>query len=146
MASPWNGPSSSLRRQHRVRPDDRQQRRLGGQRRHVLGLGGEQRAHVIGVAADDRAAVDAGLHVEDLAELAPRAEHELDLALREAHHLQRSRQRDRGRRVQGVARLGRSGRRGGGAAHVHHRAPFDSWVIARPSTRRGQPLTRLWDV
>ena len=85
------------RGQHRVRSDDRPQRRLAGQRRCQLGLGGEQRLDVIGMAGDrQRLAVVHAAHAKDLAQLAARGEHELDLADGEAQRLQRARQRDRG--------------------------------------------------
>ena len=75
------------RRQHRVRPDDRPQRRLAGERWGLLGAGGEQRAHMFGVPGDDRPAGDDAGDAEDLAELAAPAEHELDLALAEVEDL-----------------------------------------------------------
>ena len=43
------------RGQHRVGADDRPQRRLAGQRRRLVGLGGEERLHVIGMRGDHRA-------------------------------------------------------------------------------------------
>ena len=77
------------RGQHRVRADDRPQRRLAGQRRRLLGLGREERAHVVGVAGDRPGPPgSSAAHAEDLAEPAPGAEDELDLALVEAQHLQ----------------------------------------------------------
>ena len=81
-----------------VRPDDRPQRRLAGQRRRLLGLRGEQRAHVVRVAGDDGVAADDPVHPEDVAELAAGAEHELDLALAEAQDLERAREDDLRRR------------------------------------------------
>jgi hypothetical protein len=103
------------RGQHRVGPDDRPQRRLAGQRRRQVRLGGEERLDVIGVAGDRRAAGHHAVHAEDVAVQAARAEHELDLALAEAQHLQRARQLDvrrRGelRRILGRQRPGRRGR------------------------------------
>jgi hypothetical protein len=83
------------RGQDRVRADDRPQRRLAGQRGSLLRLCGEQGAHVIGVAGDHW--VQAGQHAshaEDLTQLAPGAEDELDLTLVEAQRLQQRRERN----------------------------------------------------
>jgi hypothetical protein len=103
------------RGQDRVGPDNRPQRRLAGERGCLLGLGGEERAHVVGVARDhsDVPAADRAAEPEDLPDLAPGAEDELDLAQAEAQRLQPGRQRQRswehdlGVRARGAGRRGR---------------------------------------
>ena len=70
----------------------------------------------------DGVAGDHPAHPEDLAELAPRLEDELDLALAEAQHRQRARELDVRRGRQRLVRVGRTGERRGSLTEVHHAA------------------------
>jgi hypothetical protein len=137
-------------RQHRVRADDRTQRRLGGQRRHERWLCREQRAHVIRVIRQhDTAWDDDEANAEHVAQLALRAEHKLDLTLRETQRLQRLRQRNRRRCAQRLVELGRTRRRRLGLADVKHQALTLSFCLACDTEStvadfdRGYELRRL---
>ena len=131
----WRGPTAV---RTELGADDRPQRRLAGQRRRQLGLGGEERADVVGVAGDGDRVRGGAVHAEDLAELAAGAEDELDLALVEAQRLEQARQRDlrRGWRA-GPARPARSARRGRAAPRRRARRRGVHPARWRSSRRRG---------
>ncbi len=104
----------SEQRQDRVRPDDRAQRRLAGQGGRKRGIGREQGAGVIGMAADDDdVVVDHAAESEHLPQLAPGAEHELDLAHAQAQGLKCSRQGQRRRQPRRCAVVGQRPGHGG---------------------------------
>jgi hypothetical protein len=98
-------------REHRVRPDNRAQRRFAGERRRFVGLGREQRAHVVGKAGDDQVVGFGRAQREDVAQLAFGAEDELDLALVEMQKLEQRVDVDerRRRKALGLIRVDRPG-------------------------------------
>ena len=104
--------------QHRARPEHGAQRRLLGERRHLLGWRREKRAHVVGVAGDRRAPAHVALRAPHFAELAAVVEDEIALALSEPQHLHRPRPAygRRARQLRELRGLDRAGRRGWRAA------------------------------
>ena len=134
IASPWNGGSSSLRWRMWRRPTA-VRTELGP----TIGRSGDSpvsEGASSGLAVKSERTWSGWLvmtvppsigaeHPEDLAELPPGAEHELDLALVEAQGLGPGRQRDRRRRRQGGGRGGVD-RAGGGGRRLADQAAWGS--------------------